>query len=229
MNRWMLGYQYPLVPQLSGDKKNKHGSIVEPLQRTRISEQELEQALGDMDRFMDVTPGDLSNLLTDVQMHRFQRYRGNITCADIMVRDVPAVEYGTEVEDAWQIMHREKLKAMPVIDNARRVIGIVAWSDFFKFVNLNVYETFQDKFRAFIRRTPDVTTTKPEAVGQLMTASVMVLQENTHIAELIPLMSNEGHRQIPIVNHENRLVGMVYQANLIAALYNESCNHLQNQ
>ncbi|MGZ8227379.1 MAG: HPP family protein, partial [Methylococcaceae bacterium] len=62
MNRWMLGYQYPLVPQLSGDKKNKHGSIVEPLQRTRISEQELEQALGDLDRFMDVTPGDLSNL-----------------------------------------------------------------------------------------------------------------------------------------------------------------------
>jgi CBS domain-containing membrane protein len=34
-------------------------------------------------------------------------------------------------------------------------------------------------------------------------------------------MSNKGHRQIPIVNNENRLVGMVYQANLIAALYNE--------
>jgi CBS domain-containing membrane protein len=30
-----------------------------------------------------------------------------------------------------------------------------------------------------------------------------------------------GHRQIPIVNSENRLVGMVYQASLIAARYNE--------
>jgi CBS domain-containing membrane protein len=28
---------------------------------------------------------------------------------------------------------------------------------------------------------------------------------------------------------ENRLVGMVYQANLIAALYNESHDHVKNQ
>jgi CBS domain-containing membrane protein len=55
-----------------------------------------------------------------------------------------------------------------------------------------------------------------------MTTRVSVLPESTHIAELIPLMSNLGYRQIPIVNKENRLVGMVYQANLIAALYNES-------
>ena len=54
-----------------------------------------------------------------------------------------------------------------------------------------------------------------------MTTSVSVLPENTHIIDLIPLMSNQGFRQIPIVNNENRLVDMVYQANLIATLYNE--------
>ena len=83
-------------------------------------------------------------------------------------------------------------------------------------------EIFQEKFRAFIRRTPNVTTNKPESVGHIMTTSVSVLPEDTHIGELIPLMSNQGYRQIPIVNNENRLVGMVYQANLIAALYNKS-------
>ena len=118
-------------------------------------------------------------------------------------------------------MHNEKLKAMPVVDKARRVIGIITWNDFFKFINVGANETFPKKFRAFIRRTPDVTTDKPESVGHIMTISVSVLPENTHIADLIPLMSNQGHRQIPIVNNENRLVGMVYQANLIAALYNE--------
>ena len=38
----------------------------------------------------------------------------------------------------------------------------------------------------------------------------------------IPLMSIHGHRQIPIVDADNRLAGMVYQANLLAALYNAS-------
>jgi len=30
----------------------------------------------------------------------------------------------------------KKLKAMPVIDRAERVIGIITWNDFFKFINV---------------------------------------------------------------------------------------------
>jgi CBS domain-containing membrane protein len=214
INRWLLRHEYPTV---SGNKN----AIVKPTQQTGISDQDLKQALENMDTFMDVSAGDLRKLLTYAEAHSFKRFKGNITCADIMVRDMPAVEYGTEVEEAWNIMHKQKLKSMPVIDRARRVIGIITWNDFFKFINLSAYESFQDKFRAFIRRTPDVSTDKPESVGHMMTTSVTVLPETTHIVDLVALMSTKGFRQIPIVNSENRLVGMVYQANLIAALYDE--------
>jgi len=222
INRWVLRYAYPSVPQAEDSKKHRHSAIIQPAQRTGISEQDLDLALENMDMFLDVSKSDLSKLLTDAQMQSFKRYRGNITCADIMVKNILSVEYGTEVEEAWRIMHNEKLKAMPVIDRSRRVIGIITWNDFFKFIDVGVNETFQEKFRAFIRRTPDVSAAKPESVGHIMTSSVSMLPESTHIADLIPLMSNQGYRQIPIVNSENRLVGMVYQANLIAALYNES-------
>jgi CBS domain-containing membrane protein len=79
-----------------------------------------------------------------------------------------------------------------------------------------------------VHRTPDVSTTKPEAVGHLMATTVTVCSETAHIAELIPLMANNGHRQIPIVNYERRLVGIVYQADLIAALYHQLLAHQQN-
>ncbi|OYV16847.1 MAG: hypothetical protein CG438_1506, partial [Methylococcaceae bacterium NSP1-1] len=229
INRWVLRYEYPIVPHKADNKKHKQGVMIQPSQRTGISEQDLEQALENMDMFMDISTGDLSKLLTDAQKQSFKRYRGNITCADIMVKNILTVEYGTDVEEAWKIMQGEKLKAMPVIDRVGRVIGIITWNDFFKFINVGVNETFQEKFRAFIRRTPDVTTNKPESVGHIMTTSVSVLPEITHIADLIPLMSDQGYRQIPIVNNENRLVGMVYQANLIAALYNESHNYAKNE
>jgi CBS domain-containing membrane protein len=226
INRWVLRYEYPTVPHQTDDKKHQHSTLIQPSQRIGISEQDLEQALEKMDIFMDVSTGDLSKLLTDAQMQSFKRYRGNITCADIMVKNILTVEYGTEVEEAWKTMHSEKIKAMPVIDRARRVIGIITWNDFFKFIKVGANETFPEKFRAFIRRTPDVSANKPESVGHIMSASVSVLPENTHIADLIPLMSNQGYRQIPIVNNENRLVGMVYQANLIAALFNEQSLNL---
>ncbi len=222
INRWLLRHDYPIV---SGNKN----ILVKPAQQTGISDQDLKLALENMDMFMDVSAGDLRKLLTDAEARSFKRFKGNITCADIMVRDVPVVEYGTEVEEAWKIMHQQKLKAMPVIDRARRVIGIITWNDFFKFINLSAYESFQDRFRAFIRRTPDVSTDKPESVGHMMTTSVTVLPESAHIADLISLMSTQGYRQIPIVNSENRLVGMVYQANLIAALYDEQLSSVAGQ
>ena len=37
--------------------------------------------------------------------------------------------------------------------------------------------------------------------------------------ELVPLLFDHGLRPIPIVNVEQRLVGMVTQSDLIAALY----------
>lgn len=172
INRWLLGHDYPTI----SDNGNK------PAQKTGISNQDVKQALKSMDTFVDVSPRDLQKLLVDAEARSFKRFKGNITCADIMVSDVPAVEYGTEVEEAWMIMHKQKLKAMPVIDRARRVIGIITWNDFFKFVDLGAYESFQDRFRAFIRRTPDVSTDKPESVGHMMTSSVTVLPEDAHIA-----------------------------------------------
>jgi len=229
INRWVLHHDYPTVHHPADNKKHQYSTLIQPSQRIGISEQDLEQALENMDMFMDVSTEDLSRLLTDAQMQSFKRYRGNITCADIMVKNILTVEYGTEVEEAWKIMHGEKLKAVPVIDRARRVIGIITWNDFFKFINVGANETFQEKFLAFIRRTPNLSTDKPESVGHIMTTSVSVLPESTHIANLIPLMSNQGYRQIPIVNNENRLVGMVYQANLIAALYNKSHDYGKNQ
>ena len=220
INRWVMDRDYP-SPLPVKKKIHQRHTVSEPSHQIGFSEQDLSLALKDSDVFIDMTHAELSHLLTQVEMNAFKRIKGNILCADIMIKDVTVVEYGTEVEQAWDLMRCNRLKAMPVVDRARRVIGIITWHDFFKFVDLNVYESFQEKFRTFIRRTADMTASKPEAVGLIMTRSVITLPDTAQIADLISLMSTQGHRQIPIVNSKQRLVGMVYQANLIAALYNK--------
>jgi CBS domain-containing membrane protein len=220
INRWVMKRNYPSPLSIKKVVNQRH-RIIEPSHQVGFTEQDLSLALEKNDVFIDMTHAALSKLLTQVEMNTFQRIRGTITCADIMIKDVVSVEFGTEVEQAWEIMRKNKLKAMPVLDNAQRVIGIVTWNDFFKCIDLNAYDSFQNKFRNFIRRTARVTASKPEAIGLIMTTSVVTLPGSTHITDLIPLMSSKGIRQIPITNSENRLSGMVYQANLIAALYNE--------
>jgi CBS domain-containing membrane protein len=219
INRWLLRYDYPIKVRKFGEKKSHGNTNGRPWRQTGISERDLEDALHNMDTFVDITSGDLGKLLDNAQKQSFKRTSGKISCADIMVSDLAIVEYGTEVEEAWRLMQRENLKALPVIDRSKRVIGIVTVNDFLKFSHADTNESYQEKFLAFIRRTPNVYTNKPESVGHIMSAPCTVLTESTHIAELVPWLSTDSHGQIPIVNTENRLVGMVYQANLIAALY----------
>jgi CBS domain-containing membrane protein len=224
INRWVMDREYP-SPLPVKKKTNQRHTVLAPTHHVGFSEQDLDLALKDSDVFIDMTHAELGHLFTQVEKNAFKRVKGNILCADIMIKNVTAVEYGTEVEEAWELMRNEGLKAVPVTDRARRVIGIVTWNDFFKFIDLNAYESFQEKFRGFVRRTANVSASKPEAVGLIMTSKVVTMSETTHIADLVSLMSIQGHRQIPIVNSEQRLVGMVYQANLIAALYNEQLAH----
>lgn len=220
INRWLLKRNYP-SPLPQPTIEHQRHTISHPCHRIGITEQDIEQTLDQMDMFVDLTHADLSRLLSQAEMNTFRRIRGDLSCADIMISNVVTVEYGTEVEDAWKIMYSQNLKVMPVIDRARRVIGIITWHDFFKFLDLKPYQSLQHHFRQFVRRTADLTTHKPESVGQIMSTSVVALPAQAHIVELIPLMSIQGHRQVPIVDEQQKLVGMVYQANLIAALYND--------
>ncbi|GFO71212.1 CBS domain-containing membrane protein [Bathymodiolus japonicus methanotrophic gill symbiont] len=221
INRWVLNRDYPSAFATEANTTKQNHTAQTARHKIGISTKDIEQALQNSDSFVDITATKLSHLLSNTEMNTFKRVRGNIICADIMERDICTVEYGTEVEDAWQIMQTEKTKVIPVVDSVNRVIGIITQHDFFKYINLNAYDNLQEQLRSFIRRTAHIKTSKPEAVGHIMSRTVVTLAETAHIVELIPLMTLQGHRQIPIINDQHRLVGMVYQANLVAALYHQ--------
>ena len=221
INRWVMNRDYPSALSIKIEEKSQRHSVTTPDHKIGISKQDIELALKNSDSFVDITATELSHLLSSAEMNTFKRVRGDINCADIMIRDISTVEYGTEVEDAWQLIQAEKSKVIPVVDSVNRVIGIITRHDFFKYINLNAYDSLQEQLRSFIRRTANIQTSKPEAVGHIMSRTVITLPETAHIVELIPLMTLQGHRQIPIINDQHRLVGMVYQANLVAALYHQ--------
>ena len=51
-----------------------------------------------------------------------------------------------------------------------------------------------------------------------MTRQVRVASADRHLAELVPLFADTGHHHIPIIDAEQRLVGIITQSDLVAAL-----------
>jgi CBS domain-containing membrane protein len=218
VNNLLPGRRYPSSPLATTDKQHRHEDQ-RPLDRLGINKDDLQQALKEMDVFLDISKSDLDRVYRRAGMASYRRRMGELTCDDIMSRDLVTVEFGTELEEVWAQLRFHKIKSIPVLDRARRVIGIISLVDILKRANLKTYETFEDKLIKFIRRTPGVTSDKAEVAGQVMATPVFTVREDAHILELVPLLSNKGLHQVPVVNSEDRLVGMVTQSDLIAALY----------
>jgi CBS domain-containing membrane protein len=136
-----------------------------------------------------------------------------------MSRDVVAVEFGTPLQEAWQLLHLHKVTALPVIDRARRVIGMVTMLDFMRHAGLDSYASVKLTLRQFLQPILRSHSEKPEVVGQIMMRQTRTASEHMHIIELMPLLAEYGMRHIPIINAERRLVGVVSNSDLVAGLY----------
>lgn len=212
------GRRYPhAVPP---DHGNTHGTAdVRTIDRLGFKPEDLDEVLKQYNQVLDISRDDLEALFLKTEMNAYRRRFGEITCRDIMSLDVIAVEFATTLDEAWTLLRQHRIKALPVIDRARRVIGIVTLVDFLKHANLDVYETLDDKLRQLIRRTREMHSDKPEVVGQIMSKPARTAAHDMHIVELVPLLSDQGLHHVPIVDDERRLIGMLTQSDLIAALY----------
>jgi CBS domain-containing membrane protein len=187
-------------------------------ERALVSEADLDAVLARYNQVLDVPRDDLRALLEEAELRAYRRRLGEIRCEDIMSRDLATVEYGTPLQDAWALLRERRIKALPVVDTVRRVVGIVTLADFMREAQLDLHEGFEDKLRRLIRWTLATHSSKPEVVGQIMTRQVRVASAHRHIAELVPLFSDTGHHHIPIIDAERRLVGIITQSDLVKAL-----------
>ncbi|MES3014149.1 MAG: HPP family protein [Pseudomonadota bacterium] len=190
-----------------------------PTERLGFTPDDLQAALKDYDQVLDISVDDLEALFHRTEMNAFRRRFGDTRCAAIMSKDVRTVEFATELAEAWALMQTHAVQALPVVNRARHVIGIVTRSDFLEHAGLNDQPSIAVRLRAFLQRTAHTHSDKHEVVGQIMSARVSTAFETTPVVELVPLMADIGHHHVPIVDTERRLVGMVTQTDLVAALY----------
>jgi CBS domain-containing protein len=119
-------------------------------------------------------------------------------CKDVMTPSPICCLPTDNVAAVAQIMKRENIGPMPVIDNqeTRKLIGII---------------TDRDLAMKIVGEGRDVESTKVEAV---MTRKVVTCREDDELQRALKLMSEHQLRRIVIVDHTNMVVGIISQADL---------------
>lgn len=182
---------------------------------------DLEYAMRQLGEYIDLSVGDLRAIVELTAAHAARRELGKVTCADIMTPDPATARYDTPVEEAWKKMGELQVRALPVVDDRKRVIGILTIADFLRQVKDGGEGTLAERLRRFLRPSSGIETDKPEYTGHLMTRDPVTVHPDQHVTELFPVYLGKKVHHLPVVDDEGRLLGMVTPRDMLHALYGE--------
>ena len=174
-----------------------------PSARVGLTLEDLDAALRARGELLDVSQDDLQELFVQAEQMAWRRRFGSLRCAEIMSHDVVTVLPSTPARQAWQEMIQHAVKALPVVDDQGRLQGVVTLHDFF--VGHEV-----------------VAGTAGNAgwlVGDIMTRDVLTAGPRQELVELVSAFSDGGRHHLPVVEADGRLVGMLTQSDVVAALF----------
>ena len=170
---------------------------------------DLDAVLARYNQVLDIDRDDLKALLEDAHLQAYQRKLANLRCGDIMSRSPITVTRDTPLAQAWPLFRTHRVKALPVVDRANGIVGIVTPADF-------------TRDRADGRPPWHAGRPAPDGdartIAEIMTRRVQVARVDRHLAELVPLFGGTGHHHLPIVGADGKLVGIITQSDLVAAL-----------
>lgn len=184
-----------------------------------LSHADLSVAVKKMEGFLDIQENDLLKVYRYAIDHAFARHV-DFRCADVMRRDVPVLEFASELQEAWDLLRDGQNGALPVLDRFnKRLLGVVTKEDFLNRIEGVTATSLSGQLRDLLRRNTEMVSEKPEVVGQIMSPSPFFVSAQTPAVELVRQLVGSGVHHVPVVDERQRYVGMVSQTDLIAALY----------
>ena len=214
----LTGRGYPVL-QKSALTNTHATSDPVPTARVGFTKEDLDAALARYGQVLDIARPDLERILQETEANAYGRRFGVVTCGQIMSRDAVTIEPSTPLAVAWRLLRHHRVHYLPVLRRDRRVVGIVGQSDFLHHAGLDEYRSVGEHLRELAGHLFGYRPDRPETAAQIMTTAVKTVRAGAPIAALVPLMSNGGLHDIPVVDDDGMFVGIVSQSDLLAALY----------
>ncbi|WP_095983128.1 HPP family protein [Melittangium boletus] len=213
----LTGRRYPHLA--TPPAPNPHRTV-DPLPSARlgITKEDLGAVLKQYDRVVPVATDELEELLHRAEIRAYDRRSGGVTCAEVMSRDVATVGTKTRLKAALRRMREHHVKALPVIDSDRRVVGIVTQTDLLDKADWGT-AAVGSGLGWRLRAIGGSGRTPKGVVEDIMSTRVRTATPEMHIAQLVPMMADTGLHHLPVVDADGRLVGIVTQSDLMAAMF----------
>lgn len=181
-------HNYPhVVPQPANVHRTSDPA---PAQRAGFREEDIDAALAKLNETFDIDRADLGRVLRQVELEAVSRANGDIRCADIMLRDVIAIDIDATVEQARWLLLNHNVRTLPVRGADRSLVGSVGLRE------------LALASGSLERRISEATTARSDDVA----------------FGLLPVLTDGRTHAVVIVDDERRILGLITQTDLLNAV-----------
>ena len=125
----------------------------------------------------------------------------SILIDDFMTRNLATATEKMDLLSLVDLLLRRGISGAPVVDGSGHLIGMVSEHDCLKAILVG---TYQGEVGG--------------SVSDVLTTSVETIRLGTSIVEAANQMVTSGRRRLPVVDHENRLIGQISRSDLLRAV-----------
>ncbi|MFD1794455.1 CBS domain-containing protein [Paracoccus aurantiacus] len=206
----LTGRRYPLRQFGEVNPQGTHDPA--PVERLGLTEDELTEILSRYRQSLNLGVEDLARLIGAAEMQAASHMAGPQTAQAIMSRDLVTVAPDTDIEEIAALFLRHGFTSLPVVDADGRFLGVI--------FQLQIIAAAFPGHELTAGHPPPLAVSGAARAADIMDPSPPSAGPETPLAALLPQLAGSVDA-VPILD-AGRIVGVVTQTDLIAALARES-------
>ncbi|MET8723574.1 MULTISPECIES: CBS domain-containing protein [Streptomyces] len=131
---------------------------------------------------------------------------------DVMTRRVLALRTGAGFKDIVQAMRDWRVGAVPVLDDAGQVVGVVSEADLLP--KEEYRDSDLDRY-ARMRHLAELTKAEAATAERLMTTPAVTVAPDATLGQAARVMARAQVKQLPVVGPDGTLLGIVSRSDLL--------------
>ena len=191
-----------------------------PISLPDISEQDIIEAMKSLQGYVDITPGDFKQIYQIAYSIVINRLLNNVTAAELMTNNVLLVKQSMPLIQAATVLAENQVSGAPVVNNEKKVVGIVSEKDFLREMGFGLHPSFmQIATHCLHDKSCMIGNLRHRTVADIMTKSPIIGTLEMSVGDISTIFREQKINRLPIVDKKGLIVGIVTRTDLAHAFH----------
>ena len=191
-----------------------------PIRPPDISEQDIISAMGALQGYIDITPGDFKQIYQVAYKMAITRLLNTMTATQLMTKNVLLIEQTMPLVQAATLLADNKITGAPVVDQRKKIVGIVSEKDFLREMGFTFNPSFmQIATHCLHDKSCMIKNLHRKTVADIMTQPAVSGTPEMTIGTISTIFTHQKINRLPIADKEGLIVGIVTRTDLARAFH----------